>query len=138
MKKCFWIFFWVENAVDQSTPSGPNPLNGTTGWELALVTAPSSNESARAESKLVLYWSSVIFSKLFLTITFHLWKYWIVCYCHHFSIRLIIYLILNKKDSPPPPRTVGGFKTRKRKGKQLLLCVHVFNSKTWSIFGSRI
>ncbi|XP_057514233.1 putative clathrin assembly protein At5g35200 [Actinidia eriantha] len=38
--------------ADQSTPAGPNPLNGTTGWELALVIAPSSNENARAESKL--------------------------------------------------------------------------------------
>ncbi|XP_010241584.1 PREDICTED: putative clathrin assembly protein At5g35200 [Nelumbo nucifera] len=39
--------------ADPSTanPSGP-PVNGTTGWELALVTAPSSNESATAASKL--------------------------------------------------------------------------------------
>ncbi|KAF7153883.1 hypothetical protein RHSIM_Rhsim01G0060900 [Rhododendron simsii] len=37
---------------DQSAPAGPNLANGTTGWELALVTAPSSNESATADSKL--------------------------------------------------------------------------------------
>ncbi|KAK9102057.1 hypothetical protein Sjap_019311 [Stephania japonica] len=29
-----------------------NPANGTTGWELALVTTPSSNESATATTKL--------------------------------------------------------------------------------------
>ncbi|KAE9462685.1 hypothetical protein C3L33_05416, partial [Rhododendron williamsianum] len=38
---------------DQSAPAGPNLANGTTGWELALVTAPSSNESATADSKLI-------------------------------------------------------------------------------------
>ncbi|XP_042496486.1 putative clathrin assembly protein At5g35200 isoform X2 [Macadamia integrifolia] len=40
--------------ADSSTalPSGPDHANGTTGWELALVTAPSSNESATAASKL--------------------------------------------------------------------------------------
>lgn len=43
----------VEIAADQSAPAGPNLANGTTGWELALVTAPSSNESATADSKLV-------------------------------------------------------------------------------------
>eukprot|EP00262_Sarcandra_glabra_P021835 TRINITY_DN9396_c0_g1_i2.p1 TRINITY_DN9396_c0_g1~~TRINITY_DN9396_c0_g1_i2.p1 ORF type:complete len:544 (-),score=110.19 TRINITY_DN9396_c0_g1_i2:286-1917(-) len=41
--------------ANQSTgvPSaGFSPTSGTTGWELALVTAPSSNESAMAGSKL--------------------------------------------------------------------------------------
>ncbi|XP_043699442.1 putative clathrin assembly protein At5g35200 [Telopea speciosissima] len=40
--------------ADSSTtlPSGPDYANGTTGWELALVTAPSSNESATTASKL--------------------------------------------------------------------------------------
>ncbi|GFP83612.1 putative clathrin assembly protein at5g35200 [Phtheirospermum japonicum] len=36
----------------QPGPTGPNMANGTTGWELALVTAPSSNETAAAASKL--------------------------------------------------------------------------------------
>lgn len=40
-------------AADQSIPTVPNHVNGTTGWELALVTAPSSNESVTAASKLV-------------------------------------------------------------------------------------
>lgn len=35
-----------------TTIPAPNLQNGTTGWELALVTAPSSNESATAASKL--------------------------------------------------------------------------------------
>ncbi|ERN07102.1 hypothetical protein AMTRI_Chr12g240090 [Amborella trichopoda] len=35
-----------------TTASGLDLSSGTTGWELALVTAPSSNESAAAESKL--------------------------------------------------------------------------------------
>ncbi|GAB4828241.1 hypothetical protein Ancab_035153 [Ancistrocladus abbreviatus] len=39
--------------ADQSTTApAPNLQNGTTGWELALVTAPSSNESATGASKL--------------------------------------------------------------------------------------
>ncbi|KAI4344184.1 hypothetical protein L6164_011439 [Bauhinia variegata] len=38
--------------VDQPTPAVTNQANGTTGWELALVTSPSSNESATAASKL--------------------------------------------------------------------------------------
>ncbi|KAA8535157.1 hypothetical protein F0562_030160 [Nyssa sinensis] len=38
--------------ADQPTPAGPTPANGTTGWELALVTVPSSNESATAGSRL--------------------------------------------------------------------------------------
>ncbi|KAL7168456.1 hypothetical protein ACSBR2_038820 [Camellia fascicularis] len=42
----------VVPVADQSTPAGPNPANGTTGWELALVTAPSSNENATAASNL--------------------------------------------------------------------------------------
>ncbi|XP_073289673.1 putative clathrin assembly protein At5g35200 [Primulina huaijiensis] len=36
----------------QPASNGPNLANGTTGWELALVTAPSSNESTAASSKL--------------------------------------------------------------------------------------
>ncbi|KAF8013909.1 hypothetical protein BT93_I1692 [Corymbia citriodora subsp. variegata] len=38
--------------ADQPNSAGFNHANGTTGWELALVTAPSSNESASAASKL--------------------------------------------------------------------------------------
>ncbi|KAL2482725.1 putative clathrin assembly protein [Forsythia ovata] len=38
--------------AEQPASAGPNLANGTTGWELALVTAPSSNESATAGSKL--------------------------------------------------------------------------------------
>ncbi|XP_043721308.1 putative clathrin assembly protein At5g35200 isoform X2 [Telopea speciosissima] len=40
--------------ADSSTnfPSGPDYANGASGWELALVTASSSNESATAASKL--------------------------------------------------------------------------------------
>ncbi|GMJ07526.1 hypothetical protein like AT5G35200 [Hibiscus trionum] len=39
--------------VEQTTAAAPPvQTNGTTGWELALVTAPSSNESAAAASKL--------------------------------------------------------------------------------------
>ncbi|GAB4832798.1 hypothetical protein Ancab_006815 [Ancistrocladus abbreviatus] len=39
--------------ADQSTTApAPNLQNGTTGWELALVTAPTSNESTTAASKL--------------------------------------------------------------------------------------
>ncbi|XP_059432299.1 putative clathrin assembly protein At5g35200 [Corylus avellana] len=37
---------------NQPTSAAPNQANGTTGWELALVTAPSSNESATASSQL--------------------------------------------------------------------------------------
>ncbi|BFG40147.1 hypothetical protein CerSpe_264210 [Prunus speciosa] len=37
---------------DQPPSTAPIHANGTTGWELALVTAPSSNESAMAASKL--------------------------------------------------------------------------------------
>ena len=43
----------VELAADQPTTTGLTPASGTTGWELAIVTAPSSNESATATSKLV-------------------------------------------------------------------------------------
>ncbi|KAL2243640.1 UNVERIFIED_CONTAM: putative clathrin assembly protein [Sesamum indicum] len=39
--------------AEQPGSTGPNLANGTTGWELALVTAPSSNESAASASKLV-------------------------------------------------------------------------------------
>ncbi|XP_059635156.1 putative clathrin assembly protein At5g35200 [Cornus florida] len=42
----------VGGAAEQPTSTGLTPANGTTGWELALVTAPSSNESATAASKL--------------------------------------------------------------------------------------
>ncbi|XP_059637891.1 putative clathrin assembly protein At5g35200 [Cornus florida] len=38
--------------VDQPNSVGPATANGTTSWELALVTAPSSNESAAVASKL--------------------------------------------------------------------------------------
>ncbi|KAL0427179.1 UNVERIFIED_CONTAM: putative clathrin assembly protein [Sesamum latifolium] len=38
--------------AEQPGSTGPNLANGTTGWELALVTAPSSNESAASASKL--------------------------------------------------------------------------------------
>ncbi|MBA0661564.1 hypothetical protein Goklo_005842 [Gossypium klotzschianum] len=39
--------------AEQTTAAAtPIPANGTTGWELALVTAPSSNENATAASKL--------------------------------------------------------------------------------------
>ncbi|KAK9149587.1 hypothetical protein Scep_008344 [Stephania cephalantha] len=41
----------VDIFPDAPVPSS-NPANGTTGWELALVTAPSSNESAHATTKL--------------------------------------------------------------------------------------
>ncbi|XP_075474211.1 putative clathrin assembly protein At5g35200 [Primulina tabacum] len=36
----------------QPASNGPNLTNGTSGWELALVTAPSSNESTTSSSKL--------------------------------------------------------------------------------------
>ncbi|XP_044464774.1 putative clathrin assembly protein At5g35200 [Mangifera indica] len=42
----------VPVAVEQPTSVAPNHTSGTTGWELALVTAPSSNESATTASKL--------------------------------------------------------------------------------------
>ncbi|RWW78355.1 hypothetical protein BHE74_00013424 [Ensete ventricosum] len=42
----------VDNVSSSATSSSLNPENGTTGWELALVTAPSSNESAATSSKL--------------------------------------------------------------------------------------
>ncbi|KDP30243.1 hypothetical protein JCGZ_17025 [Jatropha curcas] len=38
--------------ADQPSTTAPIQANGTTGWELALVMAPSSNESAAAASKL--------------------------------------------------------------------------------------
>ncbi|KAL2500674.1 putative clathrin assembly protein [Forsythia ovata] len=38
--------------ANQPGSTGPNLENGTTGWELALVTAPSSNESVTVASKL--------------------------------------------------------------------------------------
>ncbi|CAK9136482.1 unnamed protein product [Ilex paraguariensis] len=39
-------------ATDQSMSAGANLANGTTGWELALVAAHSSNDGATATSKL--------------------------------------------------------------------------------------
>ncbi|XP_023531874.1 putative clathrin assembly protein At5g35200 isoform X1 [Cucurbita pepo subsp. pepo] len=44
----------VVPVADQQTSSVPSQVNGTTttGWELALVTAPSANESVAATSKL--------------------------------------------------------------------------------------
>ncbi|KAL0315562.1 UNVERIFIED_CONTAM: putative clathrin assembly protein [Sesamum radiatum] len=39
-------------SAEQPGSTGSNLGNGTTGWELALVTAPSSNESAASASKL--------------------------------------------------------------------------------------
>ncbi|KAH1117924.1 hypothetical protein GLYMA_17G110800v4 [Glycine max] len=42
----------VPVAVEQQPSAASNQANGTTGWELALVTAPSSNETATAASKL--------------------------------------------------------------------------------------
>ncbi|XVF34583.1 hypothetical protein REPUB_Repub18cG0071100 [Reevesia pubescens] len=38
--------------ADQTSAAAPVQANGTTGWELALVTAPSTNDSATAASKL--------------------------------------------------------------------------------------
>ncbi|KAJ9163058.1 hypothetical protein P3X46_022773 [Hevea brasiliensis] len=38
--------------TDQPSTTPPSQVNGTTGWELALITAPSSNDSAAAASKL--------------------------------------------------------------------------------------
>ncbi|MBA0722565.1 hypothetical protein Golax_003227 [Gossypium laxum] len=42
----------VPVAEQTTAAAAPIPANGTTGWELALVTAPSSNENATAASKL--------------------------------------------------------------------------------------
>lgn len=42
----------VTDDLSTTTPA-PKLQNGTTGWELALVTAPSSNESSIAANKLV-------------------------------------------------------------------------------------
>lgn len=39
-------------SAEQQPAAVPNQANGVTGWELALVTAPSSNESATSASKL--------------------------------------------------------------------------------------
>lgn len=64
----------VSASVDQPT-SVSNQANGTTGWELALVTAPSSNESTAAASKLVcsplgIYEQSAILSVYILNLHF--------------------------------------------------------------------
>jgi hypothetical protein len=50
----FPCFVVVVVAANQPTSAALNQANGATGWELALVTAPSSNESAAASSQLVL------------------------------------------------------------------------------------
>ncbi|XP_022729768.1 putative clathrin assembly protein At5g35200 [Durio zibethinus] len=42
----------VPVAEQTTSAAAPVQANGTTGWELALVTAPSSNDSATAASKL--------------------------------------------------------------------------------------
>lgn len=42
-------------SADQQPTAVPNHANGVTGWELALVTAPSSNENATTASKLVFF-----------------------------------------------------------------------------------
>jgi hypothetical protein len=42
----------VPVSTEQPTSVPSNHMNGTTGWELALVTAPSSNDTAAAVSKL--------------------------------------------------------------------------------------
>ena len=40
--------------VEQTTSAAaPVQANGATGWELALITAPSSNDTATAASKMV-------------------------------------------------------------------------------------
>ena len=44
----------IADSVSTTAPSVNFSESGTTGWELALVTAPSSNETAAATSKLVL------------------------------------------------------------------------------------
>lgn len=49
----FWVQIIADNVSSSATSRGLNPDNGVTGWELALVTAPSSNETAVASSKLV-------------------------------------------------------------------------------------
>ena len=48
------MFPWWCVPAEQTSAAAPVQENGTTGWELALVTAPSSNDSATAASKLVL------------------------------------------------------------------------------------
>ena len=58
MSWCQFIWRFVNGvSADQSqtTSAVSTQANGTTGWELALVTAPSSNESATAASKLVCF-----------------------------------------------------------------------------------
>ncbi|XP_058112069.1 putative clathrin assembly protein At5g35200 [Magnolia sinica] len=42
----------AENSSNGVASAGPDLASGTTGWELALVTAPSSNDGASATSKL--------------------------------------------------------------------------------------
>lgn len=43
----------ITGSTNPPTSTGSNFTNGTSGWELALVEAPSSNESAATASKLV-------------------------------------------------------------------------------------
>lgn len=47
--------FIILIAAEKTTYEASNLANGATGWELALVTAPSSNGSATAASKLVYF-----------------------------------------------------------------------------------
>lgn len=49
----FFFIYIVDNPSTGVSSAVPNLSTGTTGWELALVTAPSSNEGATAVSKLV-------------------------------------------------------------------------------------
>lgn len=51
-----FVWLTIADTVPTAAPSGGlSSENGTTGWELALVTTPSSNESAVASSKLVIF-----------------------------------------------------------------------------------
>lgn len=43
----------VTGSTNPPTSTGSTLTNGTAGWELALVEAPSSNETATTASKLV-------------------------------------------------------------------------------------
>ena len=54
MNQVLCLLSFVVTAEQQSMAI-PSHANGTTGWELALVSAPSSNESAAAASKLVFF-----------------------------------------------------------------------------------
>jgi len=43
--------------IDDVPRAAPSFENGVTGWELALVTAPSSNETAAASGKKIGWWT---------------------------------------------------------------------------------